>query len=70
MCGVGFGFPSVELGALSLWVSRVWLEETEVEESFSWKGPQVVKRIPWYLLGQDLRLQERVNGGQAAVLIA
>ena len=27
-------------------------------------------RLPWYLLGQDLSLQERIDGGQAAVLVA
>lgn len=70
VCGIGFGFPSVVLGAPSMWASRVWLKVTEVRESFPWEGAQVVKRIPRYLLGQDLRLQERVNGGQAAVLIA
>lgn len=56
VCDTRFGIPSVVSGTLPMWASRVWLEETKVEVSFPWKGAQVVKRIPWYLLGQDLCL--------------
>lgn len=59
---------TMALDSVSL-CSRAWLGRTEIEEvrlcsvGCGWeRGP--------YLLGQDLCLQERVDGGQAAVLIA
>lgn len=42
----------------------------EVRLLFSVGVPQVGGGVPWYLLGQDLGLQEHIDGGQAAVLVA
>lgn len=54
-----------------LWYLWPFPCEAEVEEvSFPWKGAQVGERVPWYLLRQDLCLQERINGRQAAVFVA